>query len=122
MFGSAAVPGSAKGMHQDSPYWPIEPMALWSCWLPFDPATLENGCMTALPGSQRGGALPHVHVTDDYVIDAAAYNPAGAVALPMKPGSGLFFHSLLAHGTAENRSAMPRRAKISENRAVSAAS
>jgi ectoine hydroxylase-related dioxygenase (phytanoyl-CoA dioxygenase family) len=49
--------GSAKGMHQDSPYWPIEPMALWSCWMPFDPATLENGCMTAIPGSHKRGAL-----------------------------------------------------------------
>jgi phytanoyl-CoA hydroxylase len=102
--------GSAKGMHQDSPYWPIEPMALWSCWLPFDPATLENGCMTAIPGSHRRGALPHVHTTDDYIIPADEYDAAQVIPLPMAPGSGLFFHSLLLHGTAENRSALPRRA------------
>ena len=102
--------GSAKGMHQDSPYWPIEPMALWSCWLPFDPATLENGCMTAIPGSQAGGALPHVHVADDYIIPAEHYDPRQVVPIPMAPGSGLFFHSLLLHGTAANRSAKPRRA------------
>src|SRR5689334_5056439 len=24
--------GSQKGWHQDSPYWPIEPMELCSCW------------------------------------------------------------------------------------------
>ena len=42
--------GSQKGWHQDSPYWPIEPMALCSCWLPFDDATPENGCMQALRG------------------------------------------------------------------------
>jgi phytanoyl-CoA hydroxylase len=102
--------GSAKGMHQDSPYWPIAPMALWSCWLPFDPATLENGCMTAVPGSHRRGALPHVHVTDDYVVPAEHYDAGAVVPIPMAPGSGLFFHSLLLHGTAPNRSAMPRRA------------
>jgi len=102
--------GSAKGMHQDSPYWPIEPMALWSCWLPFDPATLENGCMTAIPGSQTRGALPHVHVTDDYVIPAERYDQRQVVPIPMAPGSGLFFHSLLLHGTAANRSIQPRRA------------
>jgi ectoine hydroxylase-related dioxygenase (phytanoyl-CoA dioxygenase family) len=102
--------GSAKGMHQDSPYWPIEPMALWSCWLAFDPATLENGCMMALPGSHNGGPLPHIHVTDDYIVSSEHYGNAQATALPMKPGSGLFFHSLLLHGTAENRSAQPRRA------------
>jgi|DewCreStandDraft_1066081.scaffolds.fasta_scaffold00313_33 ectoine hydroxylase-related dioxygenase (phytanoyl-CoA dioxygenase family) len=102
--------GSAKGVHQDSPYWPIEPMQLWSCWMPFDPATLENGCMMAIPGSHKRGALPHVHVQDDYVIPEQYYDPKELVPIPMKPGSGLFFHSLLIHGTAENRSQMPRRA------------
>jgi phytanoyl-CoA hydroxylase len=102
--------GSAKGLHQDSPYWPIEPMALWSCWLAFDPATLENGCMTAIPGSHKGGPLPHSHVDDDYTIPSEYYSGAKVVALPMRPGSGLFFHSLLMHGTAENRSTQPRRA------------
>jgi ectoine hydroxylase-related dioxygenase (phytanoyl-CoA dioxygenase family) len=102
--------GSAKGMHQDAPYWPIEPMAQWSCWLPFDPATLENGCMTAIPGTHHQGALPHVHVTDDYVVPAERYDAGAIVALPMAPGSGLFFHGLVLHGTAANRSTQPRRA------------
>lgn len=102
--------GSAKGMHQDSPYWPIEPMALWSCWMPFDPSLLENGCMTAIPGSHQRGALPHAHVTDDYVIPEEHYEPTAVLPIEMAPGSGLFFHSLLLHGTAENRSAKPRRA------------
>lgn len=102
--------GSAKGMHQDSPYWPIEPMDLCSCWFPLDDATLENGCMAAIPGSHKQGALPHVEVTDDYVVDEAYYNPDEMVMLPMKAGSGLFFHSLLAHYTAPNRSNNWRRA------------
>ncbi|MEM7029216.1 MAG: phytanoyl-CoA dioxygenase family protein, partial [Chloroflexota bacterium] len=42
--------GSQKGMHQDSPYWPIEPMELCSCWFPLDDATLENGCMAVITG------------------------------------------------------------------------
>jgi ectoine hydroxylase-related dioxygenase (phytanoyl-CoA dioxygenase family) len=102
--------GSAKGVHQDSPYWPIEPMELWSCWMPFDPATIENGCMEVIPGSQAGGALPHLRVTDDYVIPAEHYDREALVPVPMRPGSGLFFHSLLIHGTAPNTSPRPRRA------------
>ena len=39
--------GSAKGMHQDSPYWPIEP-------------TEENGCMAVIPGSHKWGPQPHM--------------------------------------------------------------
>lgn len=102
--------GSAKGMHQDSPYWPIAPMDLCSCWFPLDDATLENGCMAAIPGGHQQGALPHVHVTDDFVVDEAYYNPDDMVMLPMKAGSGLFFHSLLPHYTAPNRSTKWRRA------------
>jgi phytanoyl-CoA hydroxylase len=102
--------GSAKGVHQDAPYWPIEPMELWSCWMPFDPATQENGCMQVIPGSHRRGALPHVEVQDDYVVPEEHYDPENLALAPMKPGSGLFFHSLLVHGTAPNTSASPRRA------------
>lgn len=102
--------GSAKAMHQDSRDWPIAPMALWSCWLPFDPATLENGCMTAIAGSHKRGALPQTRISDDVAVPESEYDPAQVVPIPMAPGSGLFFHSLLLHGTAANRSALPRRA------------
>lgn len=102
--------GSPKGWHQDSPYWPIEPMALCSCWFPLDDATLENGCMWVVPGGHLRGALQHVHVTDDYVIADGLIDSDRAIAVPMRAGSGLFFHSLIPHYTAPNRSKAWRRA------------
>jgi phytanoyl-CoA hydroxylase len=102
--------GSQKGWHQDSPYWPIEPMDLCSCWFPLDDATVENGCMTVLPGWHKRGPLPHIHVTDDYVIEPKYIDESQAVLCPMRAGSGLFFHSLLPHYTAPNRSQRWRRA------------
>lgn len=102
--------GSQKGMHQDSPYWPIEPMALCSCWFALDDATPENGCMAVIPGGHRRGPLPHVHVTDDFVVDPACCDPAEGVLAPVRAGGGLFFHSLLPHATAPNRSRKWRRA------------
>jgi phytanoyl-CoA hydroxylase len=102
--------GSQKGWHQDSPYWPIEPMNLCSCWLPLDDATPENGCMVVLPGWHKRGPLPHVSVTDDYVIAEEQFDPSARVAVPMRAGSGLFFHSLLPHYTGPNRSSRWRRA------------
>ena len=42
-------------------------------------------------------------------VDAARHAD-DIVTVPMDPGDGLFFHSLLLHGTAENMSTMPRRA------------
>lgn len=104
--------GSPKGWHQDSPYWPIAPMDLCSCWLPFDDATPENGCMMVLPGGHKLGPLPHIHVTDDFVIGAESLDASGATLCPMKAGSGLFFHSLIPHYTAPNRSPNWRRAMV----------
>jgi len=102
--------GSAKGMHQDSPYWPIQPMDLCSCWFTLDDATPENGTMAVIPGAHKRGPLPHVHVTDDYVVDPSYYNPDEMVLTPIRAGGGLFFHSLLPHYTAPNRTDKWRRA------------
>ncbi len=102
--------GSQKGMHQDSPYWPIEPMALCTCWYAIDEATVENGCMGIIPGWHKKGHLPHKHVTDDFVVDEEHYDMKDMVMAPLRPGSGLFFHSLMPHYTAPNRSKNWRRA------------
>ncbi len=102
--------GSEKGVHQDSPYWPIEPMSLWSCWIPFDDATLDNGCLMVVKGSHRKGPMPHVSTQNDYVIPTDRYDGDDLVAVPMKRGTGIFFHSLLIHGSAANTSGTPRRA------------
>lgn len=102
--------GSVKGMHQDSPYWPIEPMELCSCWFALDDATPENGTMAVIPGGHKRGPLPHVNVTDDFVVDERYYDMAETVVTPIRAGGGLFFHSLIPHYTAPNRSTKWRRA------------
>lgn len=102
--------GSQKGMHQDSPYWPIEPMSLWSCWIPFDDASLENGCLIVVPGSHTRGPVRHIQTEDDYVVPSIDVDVDAAVSVPMLRGSALFFHSLLLHGSSANRSNRPRKA------------
>lgn len=102
--------GSQKGMHQDSPYWPIAPMELCSCWFALDDATPENGCMGVLPGWHCKGPLPHMRVPDDYVMEESCYHFDDMVLVPVRAGGGLFFHSLLPHYTAPNNSDKWRRA------------
>lgn len=103
--------GSAKGFHQDSPYWPIEPMALISCWFALDDTDEENGCMQVLPGGHKRGPLPHVRVTDDLVIDPEVQVELGELrVVPISAGTGIFFHSLLPHYTSPNCSERWRRA------------
>lgn len=102
--------GSAKEPHQDSPYWPIEPMSLCSCWFAIDDATLDNGCMRVIPGAHKLGALKHVGEGDFLEIEPGQYDRDSEVAAPMRAGSGLFFHSLLPHYTAPNNTDNWRRA------------
>lgn len=108
-----ALVGSKMPWHQDSNYWPILPTDLCSVWTALEPATSENGCMRVIPGSHKkpdliqgrthGGKGP---LEDDQVEEAKA------MEVPMAPGSSLFFHSRLLHGSEPNRSEKSRRAFI----------
>jgi ectoine hydroxylase-related dioxygenase (phytanoyl-CoA dioxygenase family) len=103
--------GSAKPYHQDSAYWQIDPPDLVSVWMALDEATLENGCMRVIPGSHTGGVLEHKHL-QDYQVDEDELDTSHEVAVPLKAGGCLFFHSLLLHATAPNHSPYPRRSMI----------
>lgn len=105
--------GSAKPYHQDSVYWPIEPMELATCWMAFDDSTVENGCMRFLPGTHKQGPLEHYHLEGPHIVpqgwEEMSKRP-DEVAVELKAGSCTFHHSLILHATAPNRTANPRRA------------
>lgn len=103
--------GSEKPYHQDSPYWPIDPPDLVSCWVALDDATEANGCMRVIPGSHRWGPQPH-RMIRDYQVDETTLDLSQEVSVPLKAGGCLLFHSLLLHATAPNTSDQPRRAMI----------
>lgn len=103
--------GSAKPYHQDSAYWAIEPPDLASVWIALDDATLENGCMRVLPGSHTWGKMEHKHL-QDFQVEEDQLDLSREVAVPLRPGGALVFHSLLLHATAPNPSDRSRRAMI----------
>ena len=50
--------GTVTDWHQDSVAWPqFAPQNHVSCWVALDDATVENGCMTVLPGSHKWGPI-----------------------------------------------------------------
>ena len=51
-------------MHQDGNYWPIRPLATCTAWIAIDESSLENGCMTVLPGSHRD-CISYKHRKDE---------------------------------------------------------
>jgi ectoine hydroxylase-related dioxygenase (phytanoyl-CoA dioxygenase family) len=105
--------GSAKPYHQDSPYWPIEPMELATCWMAFDDSTVHNGCMRFLPGTQKLGLLEHHALEGPHIVpegwEEMSRRP-DEVAVELKAGSCTFHHSLVLHETSPNTTPNPRRA------------
>ncbi len=102
--------GREKPWHQDHAYFDLPlTTTVVGVWIALDEATTENGCMVIYPGSHRAGPVVHFDRRDWQICDT--YDRfEGAMAVPLKPGGVLFFHSLIHHGTPANSSAQRRRA------------
>jgi phytanoyl-CoA hydroxylase len=102
--------GREKPWHQDHAYFdlPLETPVV-GVWIALDEATTENGCMIVNPGSHRQGPVVHFKRRDWQICDTHINNQH-AVAVPLKPGGCLLFHSLMQHGTPTNQSQQRRRA------------
>ena len=111
--------GGPTDWHQDHPYWPIiQPADLISAWVALDDATIENGCMSMVPGSHKWG--PHKGGTIG--TNRADFTPAPdlsqlpsdieieVVPCEVKKGEVMFHHCLTWHGSPPNRSEKGRPA------------
>ncbi len=106
--------GIEKPYHQDSAYFPIEPMALVTCWTALDDVTLEKGPVWVIPGSHRQGLRDHgqawmVRGRRDQQVPAELMDRSRETPLLMPAGSCSFHHSLLLHRSPPNRSDSARR-------------
>lgn len=104
--------GSAKPYHQDSPYWPIQPMELMTMWIALDDATLENGCLRYLRGSHKNGPLEHDERLGHHRMPQGwrdLPNSPEEVAVPIPAGSAICHHSLVLHETKPNTTWNRRR-------------
>jgi len=102
--------GREKPWHQDHAYFdlPLDTTVV-GVWIALDEATTENGCMVVNPGTNRQGPTVHFQRRDWQICDTDVKNQ-GALAVPLKPGGCLLFHSLIQHGTPANRTDQRRRA------------
>ncbi|MEO6847446.1 MAG: phytanoyl-CoA dioxygenase family protein [Chthoniobacterales bacterium] len=107
-----ALVGSKMPWHQDSNYWKIAPTELCSAWTALDPATSENGCMQVIPRSHRLPLIKSRLEEGSGPLEDDQVSLDQAIEVPMEPGSSLFFHSRLLHGSNANLSPNSRRAFI----------
>lgn len=97
--------------HQDDGYTPVEPSPYLTVWLALNDATLENGCISVLPGSYKRGLLPHRHTSIGLVCHDASHPDQGA-PVPVSAGSMAVFWSLTCHRSGPNRSSGTRKAYV----------
>lgn len=105
--------------HQDDAYYTqhSECACRMSAWIPLQDCDETNGCVWVVPGSHKQGLRSANMIGDDtgHCELAFAHGSAeveGAVPVPMKAGTVLFFHALTAHRSLGNETGGPRRAFI----------
>ncbi len=101
--------------HQDATFLYTEPMTCTGLWLALEDATLENGCLWALPGGHRLGLKRRFVRTPGggtafECLDEAPFPEAQMVPLEVKAGTLVVLHGLLPHRSGENRSPRSRHA------------
>jgi phytanoyl-CoA hydroxylase len=103
--------------HQDSYYFPFDPLRpIVGLWLAVTAATLENGCLHIVPGSNHEPV--HEHVPDrrpsaNYgYMEIVDHDTTAAEPVLMEPGDLLVFDSHLMHRSTDNESTGIRAAMV----------
>ena len=91
--------------HQDAPFWAMHPKDCVSAWLALEDAHEGNGCVYAVPGSNRT-PLPQILSTGTgrfrKKADITGIDVSAAIPLTRKRGEFYLFHAWLLHRSAGN--------------------
>lgn len=95
--------------HQDSGYWPLDPMEVVTLWLAADDSIPENGCMRVIPGSHTTAVAPILPRLDipnalSSGMDESLIDESKAVDVVLRAGDVSIHHPNLIHGSNENLS------------------
>jgi phytanoyl-CoA hydroxylase len=111
--------GGDVSCHQDATFLNTSPTSVVGLWFALEDATVENGCMWALPGGHReslrkrfarapgGGTV--MHVLDPAPLPEPKPEPPW-VPLEAPRGTMVLLHGHLPHWSSANRSARSRHA------------
>jgi phytanoyl-CoA hydroxylase len=102
--------------HQDSYYFAFDRTPQVGMWLAVSDATLDNGCLHALPGSHREPVQKHVRDQRTHALygyeEIVDYDTSRSVPVLMAAGDLLVFHSHLMHRSTDNLSTGFRAAMV----------
>lgn len=107
--------GGEVTCHQDSSYIFTEGEPVVGLWFALEDATIENGCLWAMPGGHRATLKARFRrlkndVTQTDVYDHTPWDLTKMIPLPVERGSVIVLHGFLPHMSKENLSPKSRHA------------
>jgi phytanoyl-CoA hydroxylase len=106
--------GGEVTCHQDSTFIYTEPIDIAGLWFALEDATIENGCLWAIPGGHRHGLksrwVRRRGGMQFETYDTTPWPENELVPLDVSKGSLILLHGLLPHRSFENRSPRSRHA------------
>lgn len=107
--------GGEVTCHQDATFLYTEPMSVTGFWFALEDATLENGCMWAVPGGHKLGLKKRFVRTDGggtkfETLDDSPWPDFMLVPLDVGAGALIILHGLLPHLSYANASDKSRHA------------
>ncbi len=106
--------GGEVTCHQDCTFIYTEPMSIAGLWFALEDATIENGCLWAIPGGHELGLKSRWVRADNGMRFETLHEEPWAdeklVPLEVRKGSLIVLNGLLPHKSLENRSPNSRHA------------
>lgn len=107
--------GGEVQCHQDSTYLFVHGKPIVGLWFALEDATLENGCLWAIPGGHHTPLKSRMlrdtnNGIQTQVYDSTPWDADKLVPLEVEKGSVIVLHGLLPHMSKENLSARSRHA------------
>ncbi len=114
IFKQANIGGEVT-CHQDSTFLYTEPQDIAGLWFAIEDATIENGCLWAIPGGHKLGLKSRwVRCSEDNmsfeVFDSNPWPEERLIPLEAGKGSLILLHGLLPHKSMPNQSPSSRHA------------
>ncbi|HVG18307.1 MAG TPA: phytanoyl-CoA dioxygenase family protein [Blastocatellia bacterium] len=114
IFKQPAIGGEVS-CHQDGSFLYTEPMSLVGLWFALEDATLENGCLRAIPGGHRLGLKSRFMRAEGggtrfEIFDHEPWPLDRLTPLEVREGALIVIHGLLPHMSYANKSQKSRQA------------
>ncbi|SDS34488.1 Ectoine hydroxylase-related dioxygenase, phytanoyl-CoA dioxygenase (PhyH) family [Mucilaginibacter mallensis] len=104
------APGKAgQAWHQDEYYIPTRDKSLIGVWIAIDNATIDNGCLWLIPGSNKLGYIMKrvPNSNDEYAdvdtVDVSGFAKENIIPVEVKKGSVVFFNGYTLHSSLKNK-------------------